>query len=427
MSSANLAAIITAVATALAVIVSVTVHRFAQRTAHSRYLETLWAQILTFTQDHPEFCDVSLTMDYLKQMEWQERLVYDSMCLNAWSIIYEASLHRTVRHGRLQLAFEWVAAFHSEWLLNNAQLFLARRFWREYESVQSHESRVTRHRPVPSMTGAINWDTLSTKYFLGVLSPFDPSLAGSSEFDKALAWSIEKIKSTKSSSSHVDVVDVGCGVGNLLNALKPYASELDLVYTGIDKSQAALDLARKRSAVMGLQSHFIHGDVRDRLLCNELVGDVVIAVNVVLGESREENRELFRAIASLLRDSESLCILVLPAYETIEHLRNLRFRYYRDHFGQKQAVRAQAAYDRWKRPNASHASYSDDGWTTQYFHSEATMCEELIAANLTLVNGPSKLYYPWDLARRFDYGYFPGNEEIWDWVAICQLSCQMAD
>lgn len=31
-----------------------------------------------------------------------------------------------------------------------------------------------------------------------------------------------------------------------------------------------------------------------------------------------------------------------------------------------------------------------------------------------------KLYYPWELTKKFKYGYFPGREKIWDWFVVAE-------
>lgn len=42
-------------------------------------------------------------------------------------------------------------------------------------------------------------------------------------------------------------------------------------------------------------------------------------------------------------------------------------------------------------------------------------------ADLRLTCEPEKVYYPWELTRRFDYGYFPlAKEEIWDWFIVAE-------
>lgn len=415
MSASTLVALMTAMFTALAVVVTVIVSRANQRRSHNEYLENLWSQILSFAQEHPDLCDLSRTTCYMAEMDWQQRLSYDAMCLNAWSIIYEASLHRMIRQGRLGLALEWVAAFHTEWLRNNAQLFPSDRFWRELAKVDAHESRLTRHRPVPSLTGITTWDALAPRYFQTVLSPFDPQVT----VPNALTIALTDTLKTMARSSHqekITLVDLGCGPGNLIEVLRDTDQADELCYVGIDVAPSALQLAQDRCKDVRFQCLFVESDIRST---PTICGNIVVSVNVVLGESRAANRELFEATRNYLKDKESVAIFVLPAYDVIEYIGKLRYQYYKTSAGADHAVRTQRAYEHWKRPNPGAASYSDDGWTAQCFHTLETIHAELTDAGFAIWNSPQKLRYPWALARQFDYGYFPEAEEIWDWVVVC--------
>ena len=46
-----------------------------------------------------------------------------------------------------------------------------------------------------------------------------------------------------------------------------------------------------------------------------------------------------------------------------------------------------------------------------------------------------EVYYPWDLTKKFDYGYFPfkckktkeKNKEIWDWFVVAEKGAPEED
>jgi hypothetical protein len=256
VNTANLTALVTAAAAVLALVVTWAVYAAGQRRTQALYLESLWTQILSFTQDHPELCDVSRTMHYLRAMNWAERLSYDAMCLNAWSVIYEANIHAMAKRGRMQLAFEWVAAFHMEWLMNNAHLFPDRHFWHAINEVEATESRLVRHRPVPSLTGSTTWDELSPRYFRTVLSPFDPALRQGNRLTDTILSNLTEMQQLRGTKP-IRIVDLGCGIGNLVSWLTDYASGLSISYTGIDISGPALNVARQRSAHAGFACDFV--------------------------------------------------------------------------------------------------------------------------------------------------------------------------
>lgn len=404
--------LITAASAVLAIVVTLVIYGAGQRRTRHHYLETLWDQILRLAQDHPELCDISRTANYLSVMSWQERLSYDATCLNAWSVLNEAAAARLVNDGRMKLALEWIAGFHSEWLLNNAQLFTNPRFWKVVDRVLAQEPRIIRHRPVPSTAGVTTWDELSSRYFDTVFSPFDPRMQ-SRALPDAIAFNL----STLAAHDPVVVVDVGCGPGNLISLLGGLVPGANLSYIGIDSSSVATELAQSRADTARFPCRIVQTDIRDN--AGQFVGDLVVGINIVLGASRDENVELLTSIGHCLRGPESRLILLLPSFETVLHIDELRYQYYANHYDEKHAERARHSYRRWKSPDPATASYVDDGVTRQYFHSLDSIATELPLASLSMVGQPTKLRYPWELARYFDYGYFPSAEPVWDWLVVC--------
>ena len=90
--------------------------------------------------------------------------------------------------------------------------------------------------------------------------------------------------------------------------------------------------------------------------------------------------------------------------------------------GQRDADRIIRAFSESKLANDIASSYADDGRTAQCYHTPETIKTELAESDLE-VERLEKIYYPWELVRRFDYGYFPdAREEIWDWYLIARKS-----
>ena len=73
-----------------------------------------------------------------------------------------------------------------------------------------------------------------------------------------------------------------------------------------------------------------------------------------------------------------------------------------------------------KKFDREQKSWADDNIHIQCFHTPETIEREFWDAGLSVIGEPQKIYYPWEMARRFDYGYFPGKEEIWDWFVLAE-------
>ena len=80
-------------------------------------------------------------------------------------------------------------------------------------------------------------------------------------------------------------------------------------------------------------------------------------------------------------------------------------------------------FNQGKRVDEDALAYADDGCNTQCYHTKTSIIEETKKAGLRLLISPTKIYYPWTLTKRFDYGYFPdATEEIWDWFIIAEAN-----
>ncbi len=74
-----------------------------------------------------------------------------------------------------------------------------------------------------------------------------------------------------------------------------------------------------------------------------------------------------------------------------------------------------------KKADDDNQMYADDGNNVQCYHTEDTIRAEFGSAGLRITEALEKVYYPWDLTREFDYGYFPdADEEIWDWFVVAE-------
>lgn len=113
---------------------------------------------------------------------------------------------------------------------------------------------------------------------------------------------------------------------------------------------------------------------------------------------------------------------IMPSYDTTLYLQKLWREHYTNSLGSSHADRIVRALRRNKLANDDEASYADDGQISQCYHTPETIKRELRAAGLRCVREPKEVRYPWELANRFDYGFFEGKEEIWDWFVVAEAA-----
>lgn len=398
----ELASIIIAI---VALVVSVSVERLQIRQDRSHYLDSVWRQIMASVDEQLQFGDISKTENYLEAFDWNQRLRYDSFCIQAWTACYQLSRASRKLPLDQRLAIEWMVAYHREWLRGNARLFPDERFWRLVEKLEAADPRITIHRPVPSVEGLATWDDLLGRYFDTFLSPFDPDIPADRRLETVLSTVIDQRRPVE----HPVTVDLGCGIGTAFHTLNDAPGR----FHGLDISIDALKTSRTATR---LRPPLVNGDLR-RLPYRDNSVDLVIAVNAILMESREDNQRAFDEVARILRP-DGIAILVLPAFETITHLRQLRVNEAHDVAGDRYAQRVERAFDHLRSPDEANASYADDGVTRQYFHSRDTIQNELGAAGIDVIDGPTEFYYPWEVTRSYNYGFYPGQKETWDWIVI---------
>ncbi len=89
-------------------------------------------------------------------------------------------------------------------------------------------------------------------------------------------------------------------------------------------------------------------------------------------------------------------------------------------------IEFRAMLDTWKlfykdrKMNIQRRLYADDCVNVQRFIHKHDIEPLFKNAGLRLLKEPEKFYYPWDLTREFGYGYFPREEEIWDWFVVAE-------
>ncbi|MDZ7732544.1 MAG: hypothetical protein U5R31_04995 [Acidimicrobiia bacterium] len=148
----------------------------------------------------------------------------------------------------------------------------------------------------------------------------------------------------------------------------------------------------------------------------------MVTVNSILPDTRDDVAAMLATVAAHLDPDGGRFVAIMPAYDATRHLRRL----WHDHTlattgSPAEAERVAAAFHRQRHMDDTLLRYADDGASPQSYHTPDSLDRELTAAGLELLEEPAKVHYPWELARRFDYGWFPdADEEIWDWFVVAR-------
>jgi SAM-dependent methyltransferase len=258
----------------------------------------------------------------------------------------------------------------------------------------------------------IDWDSVSADYHHWIISPWAPEMTapepdrGGTPRNRLLAaidaYASEDLR-TRS------MLDYGCGPGNMLKFLEGRIDEI----SGLDLSPAALEICGRLAARAGIRFHAIAADMRDYV--SEFQFDLIVSCNAVLPARREDIARTFRCMERNLKPDGTL-MMILPSYDTCLAL--LAYTAERDarlSADDHEAVdRRIAAFRAEKKMDDVTLSFADDGVHAQCFHTPQSIHNELAVAGFR-VETMEKVEYPWEYAKRFDYGYYPDRPEIWDW------------
>lgn len=402
---------------------------WARRSQHeqtSRDILKLWDEVISDFSKHPNLLNTTVTRYYPSFENSQDRFIYDSLCYKAWGLFRQIVEKRLdAQNSQFLAVCQWIVAHHFRWLESNPLFFPGPVFWERVDKFRREPVGILHLMPLPrssseNETGgystSINWDLVAADYHRFILSPFAPEMLRETATGKGRNELVNVLNSMSAEDfAQLDVLDIGCGPGNLLVALKHKPKSI----TGVDFSKDALRIAQKRGAEKGLAFIPVEKDFRDLHLGTTF--DIVVSVNSVLPSSRSEVVQVLRSLRSALKPSGSL-YAILPSFDTTVYLRTLWFEHYKKLFGDvSHAERCVAQIDTYKRVDSKERLYADDGVHQQAYHDEETIREEFEKVGLTITHGPQKIYYPWELTKHFDYGYFPGaKEEIWDWYVVAR-------
>lgn len=272
----------------------------------------------------------------------------------------------------------------------------------------------TEYSALPEKDGDIDWNAIACEYHQHILSPFAPEMVVVGEGGVRRNILLDELLSLPAAQLAAgDIADFGCGPGNLIPYLRGRLSRL----TGVDMSSASLAVAGSAASACQIDFDGVLGDLRDLDLSPQMF-DVLVAINSVLPQSRTDVARILATVRRHLKPFGRL-LAILPSYDTTLYLASLWFEKLRAETGEREAQMAVDKFRKEKKADDVQLSYAEDGQVSQCLHTPESIEKEFAVAGLELVAAPRKVYYPWALTRRFDYGDFPeAPEEIWDWYVV---------
>lgn len=386
-----------------------------------QYLSGLWNDTLSSCLANPSFLDVATTEKYHRGYSDRNRSGYEIYCYKAWSQVEAIIAKGFHTDPKFKAIIAWNAAYNGHWIQRNPTFFESEQFWTVVDSFREAPQIVLRHRPLPRLadTDDIDWDRVCDDYYSYVLSPFAPEMVardkGTGKMRNLLLAELLDMQWGRLRGARL--ADFGCGPGNLIQHLGGRVQEI----TGIDRSAVALARAARVAGEQGINFHSVNQDLRDLQLKEEF--DLIISSNSILPRHRNDVVKILTGIRNRLSPAGRF-YGILPAYDATIYLRELWQEHYTNVTGDSgHAARIVKSLREKKMANDEESSYADDGQSPQCYHTQQTILREFEAAGLHLLQEPIKVKYPWELANRFDYGYFPkAREEIWDWFIVAGVA-----
>ncbi|MGH7141489.1 MAG: methyltransferase domain-containing protein [Minisyncoccia bacterium] len=207
--------------------------------------------------------------------------------------------------------------------------------------------------------------------------------------------------------------DFGCGHGHFLPWLSGQFAQVE----AIDFSSTSLAAAQKRVSAENI--HFHNLDMRDMESLHDSI-DVVVTINSILPASASDADTIIGGIYQCLTHNGAF-VGVLPSSDTVIYLAMLEHeQLMRRGLSDDSALMKITEQLEKHEFNAIAGYYKDfeSKVRQKYFYPFEIRhrFENAGFKNVAL----EKLHYPWEYCREHHYGYFQGNEEIWDWLVVAE-------
>ncbi|MFZ3077498.1 MAG: methyltransferase domain-containing protein [Candidatus Aenigmatarchaeota archaeon] len=211
------------------------------------------------------------------------------------------------------------------------------------------------------------------------------------------------------------VGDLGCGPGHIL----PYLSKMCKEVIKIDYAANMLKEAQRRNSHLR-NITYRRGDMRNLGRWHGNF-DVVVATNSILPGSISEADRMIAEIHKSLKDG-GVFVAVMALIETSNYLARLKFeRLISEGISEIAAIRRiRKEYQEEKKFDGIFGFMRDgsNNLVQKYFYRDELKLMLKKAGFRALSIG--KLRYGWEHCRKYNYDYFPGADEIYDWLVIAK-------
>jgi SAM-dependent methyltransferase len=269
---------------------------------------------------------------------------------------------------------------------------------------------------------AAPWDAVSEQYEAWVISPFAPHVRFPLRADVRRLLAVWK---RRGELRHRTVFDLGCGRGDgvaLVAGRVGFAVGIDFSPRMLDLSERFLrargitperyrgraGLARVAAELRafaagngrGARTVLVEGDM-ESLAPLRHSADLVLAISSISPARPGLSGHVFEQVVSSLKPGGTL-MAVLASLDAFQYLVAL-------------ADRLGVELPDLGRVDA-HGMFHEGGEQQQFF--TPAHIRQLCVESRLRVRALAKIRYPWQLVRRFGWGYFPGRPRLWDWYLV---------
>ncbi len=152
-------------------------------------------------------------------------------------------------------------------------------------------------------------------------------------FHKPMFQEISKLFTESFANRRFTLLDLGCGDADLIS--QELANRIQINYTGIDITKAALDIAKDNFAKLAVNANFIHEDILTGMNNLFTIGyryDVIFSSYALHHYQTEEKQQFFNMAFKLLKPNGIL--VLLDIFREEQHSRkdylNIAMQYYYD-------------------------------------------------------------------------------------------------